>query len=86
MTKQNPKAKTSAARREAAVRTKSLRGIENCRVVDIGIGSFAECLKPGPATCTHALPFGYCFLCMHPRVDAIIENTKNQTRNGVLES
>ena len=75
MTKQNPKAKTN-----------SLRGIENCRVVDIGIGSFAECLKPGPATCSHALPFGYCFLCMHPRVDDIIENTKNQTHKGVLES
>jgi hypothetical protein len=86
MTKQNPKPKTSAARREAAVRTKSLRGIENCWVVDIGIGNFAECLKAGPATCSHALPFGYCFLCMHPRVDDIIENTKSQTRKGVLES
>jgi hypothetical protein len=86
MTKQNVKAKTSTARRKAAVRTKSLRGIENCRVVDIGIGNFAECLKPGPATCSHALPFGYCFLCMHPRVDDIIENTKDQTRKGVLTS
>ena len=67
-------------------RSKSMRGIENCRVVDIGIGSFAECLKAGPATCSHALPFGYCFLCMHPRVDEIIENTKKQAKMEVLKS
>jgi hypothetical protein len=75
MTKQTTKGKT-----------KSLRGIENCRVVDIGIGNFAECLKAGPATCSHALPFGYCFLCMHPHVDEIIENTKNQMRKVALKS
>jgi hypothetical protein len=57
-------------------KAKSLRGIHNCRVVEIGIGNFAECVQQGPATCSHALPFGYCFLCMHPRVDEIIENTK----------
>ena len=57
-------------------RSKSMRGIENCRVVEIGIANFAECVQQGPATCSHALPFGYCFLCMHPRLDEIIENTK----------
>ena len=57
-------------------RTKSLHGIENCRVLEIGISDFAECLQQGPASCAHALPFGYCFLCMHPRVSEIIENTK----------
>jgi hypothetical protein len=67
-------------------KSKSMRGIENCRVVDIGIGSFAECLKAGPATCSHALPFGYCFLCMHPRVDEIIENTKQQAKTEALKS
>ena len=67
-------------------KSKSMHGIENCRVVDIGIGSFAECLKAGPATCSHALPFGYCFLCMHPRVDEIIENTKKQAKAEVLKS
>jgi hypothetical protein len=86
MTKQRTKINTSTARREAAVRTKSLRGIENCRVVDIGIGNIAECLQAGPATCSHALPFGYCFLCMHPRVDDIIENTKNQAIKAVVKS
>ena len=70
----------------AKTRSKSMRGIEHCRVVDIGIGSFAECLKAGPATCSHALPFGYCFLCMHPRVDEIIENTKKQAKMEVLKS
>jgi len=54
----------------------SLRGIENCRVVEIGIGGVAECAQQGPATCSHALPFGYCFLCTHPRLSEIIENTK----------
>lgn len=65
MTKQTVKAKT-----------KSLHGLENCRVVEIGIDGFAECVQQGPAPCDHALPFGYCFLCMHPRLEDIIENTK----------
>jgi len=82
MTKQATKVQPSPA----AQRTKSLRGTENCRVVDIGVGNFGECLKAGPATCSHALPFGYCFLCMHPRVDEIIENTKNQMRKAALKS
>ena len=54
----------------------SLHGYKNCRVVEIGVGSFAECAKWGPVHCAHALPVGYRFLCMHPRVDDIIENTK----------
>ena len=52
------------------------RSIETCRVFDLGIGSFAECLKPGPSTCSYAVPFGYCFLCKHPQVNRLIENTK----------
>ncbi len=36
----------------------------------------AECVQQGPTPCSHALPFGYCFLCNHPRLDEIIENTK----------
>ena len=54
----------------------SMHGFENCRVVEIGIEKFAECLQQGPNTCSHALPFGYCFLCQHPRLAEIIENTK----------
>ena len=57
-------------------KTDSLQGFEDCRVLDVGIGNFGECMKAGPATCSHALPFGYCFLCMHPNIDQIIENTK----------
>jgi hypothetical protein len=64
------------AKQGMKVKTKSLRGIKNCRVVEIGIANFAECVQQGPATCSYALPFGYCFLCMHPRLDEIIENTK----------
>jgi hypothetical protein len=58
------------------VKSKSRGGIENCRVFDIGIPQFAECLQEGPSTCSYALPFGYCFLCKHPRLDEIIENTR----------
>ena len=64
------------AKQTVKTKAKSLRGIENCRVVDIGVDQFAECLKQGPATCSYALPFGYRFLCGHPRVGEIIENTK----------
>ena len=59
-----------------SIKAKSLRGIPNCRVVEIGIGDFAECTEWKAVNCSHALPFGYCFLCMHPRVDEIIDNTK----------
>ena len=60
----------------AKEKTKSLGRLQNCRVVEIGIADFAECVQQGPAPCSHALPFGYCFLCNHPRLDEIIENTK----------
>jgi len=58
------------------VKSGSMRGTENCRVLDLGIGKFAECLKQGPSTCSYAVPFGYCFLCKHPQIDRLIENTK----------
>lgn len=53
-----------------------MRGTEKCRVVEVGVEKFGECLKQGPSTCTYAMPFGYCFLCTHPHVDEIIEHTK----------
>lgn len=55
---------------------KPLGRYENCRVVALGVEKLGECLKEGPATCSYALPFGYCFLCKNPRVDEIIEHTK----------
>jgi hypothetical protein len=61
---------------QQTVKTKSLRGFENCRVLEVGVDGFAECLKQGPATCSYAMPFGYCFLCKNPRLDLMIENTK----------
>ena len=64
------------AESNAKTKKKSQRGIENCRAIEVGIGDFAECAQWGPVDCPHALPFGYCFLCMHPQVDEIIANSK----------
>jgi len=60
----------------AKSKSNSLGKLENCRVVEIGIAGFAECVQQGPAPCSHALPFGYCFLCGHPRLNELVENTK----------
>lgn len=51
--------------------------INNCRAVSLGESNFAECLLEGPNNCSYALPFGYCFLCQHPNLSQIVENTKN---------
>lgn len=59
------------------VKTKGSDSINDCHVIEIGIGDFAECAQWGPVTCEYAMPFGYSFLCMHPRVKDMIENTKN---------
>lgn len=64
------------------MKTKTVRkakprtNIKNCRVADIGISNMAECLKSGPCSCSYAVPFGYCFLCKHPRLNEIMENTR----------
>ncbi len=47
---------------------------KDCQVVDIGIDGFAECLMSGPNSCKYALPFGYCFLCGHPRVNEMLHH------------
>lgn len=60
----------------AKMKAKLVEELKNCRVSDIGIESFGECLQDGPSTCVYALPFGYCFLCGHPQVEKIIEKTK----------
>lgn len=70
-TEESKMAKTSANKK-----TNTRRGIEKCCCADIGISSMAECLQPGPCSCSYAIPFGYCFLCRHPRVNEIISNTK----------
>jgi hypothetical protein len=49
--------------------------IEDCRAVKIDKNNIAECMLVGPNTCSFALPFGYCFLCQHPRLNEILENT-----------
>lgn len=50
--------------------------IDDCRAVVVDKNNIAECLNTGPNSCSYALPFGYCFLCQHPRLDEIIDNTK----------
>jgi hypothetical protein len=70
---------------QKTAKSKALGRYENCRVLEIGIQKYGECLKQGPATCSYAVPFGYCFLCKNPRVDEIIENTKKlHARVGVF--
>jgi len=49
--------------------------ISECRAAWMGQEDFAECLCQGPNTCQFALPFGYAFLCQHPRVREIVDNT-----------
>ena len=65
MTKENVKAKSSP-----------LGILENCRVVEIGIDGYAECIPQGLVPCSRALLFDNHFLCTHPRLDEMIENTK----------
>jgi hypothetical protein len=65
-------------KQQTKAQKKPLGKLANCRVIETGIGSFAECAQWGPINCNHAMPFGYCYLCLHPRVDEIIENTKKQ--------
>ncbi len=62
MTKQNSKSTTSTT--------------PKCKVMGIGVDHFGECPQQGPQPCSHALPFGYCFLCTHPRVDEMIADTR----------
>jgi hypothetical protein len=59
--------------------------IDDCRAVSIDKNNIAECLLIGPNTCLFALPFGYCFLCQHPRLSEILENTKNQVANTTIK-
>ena len=55
---------------------RNLSRIENCRSWKSVWSILRNVLQQGPQPCSHALPFGYCFLCTHPQVDEIIENTK----------
>jgi len=50
--------------------------LKDCRVSSVGVDNFAECLMEGPNECPHALAFGYCFLCQHPRVNEMLEHSK----------
>ncbi len=61
--------------------------IADCRAESVGIVGFAECLRAGPNACAYALPFGYAFLCRHPRTSEIIEKTqKEKPRRAAAQS
>ncbi len=50
--------------------------LADCRAEAIGLSGFAECRCEGPNACAYALPFGYAFLCQHPRLNEILENSR----------
>jgi hypothetical protein len=50
--------------------------VPDCQVLDLGIDGYAECPRSGPNTCSYALPFGYAFLCHHPRLTEIAERSR----------
>ncbi len=52
--------------------------IAECRALNIGVSGFAECQCVGPSNCAYALPFGYAFLCQHPRIEEIVANTEKE--------
>ena len=64
MTKQNAKSATKPS------------STPKCQVQAVGVENFGVCPQQGPQPCSYAMPFGYCFLCTHPRVDEMIENTR----------
>ncbi len=42
-------------------------GLENiCKVKDIGLKDYLDCLEESPLKCTFALPFGGAYLCRCP--------------------
>ncbi len=66
--------------------TETTGDISRCRALDVGIKDFAECLCAGPNACQFALPFGYAFLCRHPRMSEILENTRKLGQAITAES
>jgi hypothetical protein len=68
--------------KQIAKSTRKSASTPQCRVMEIGVDHFGECPQQGPQPCSHAMPFGYCFLCTHPRVDEMIENTRKAEMLG----
>ncbi len=70
--------------KKANPKSRPLPDIKDCCVADIGIDGFAECQMSGPNLCPYALPFGYCFLCQHPRLDEILAKSKERHTAAAL--
>lgn len=60
----------------ASARSGAPPRLSNCRTLDIGISGYVECLCSGPNPCHYVMPFGYSFLCNHPRLLEMAERTK----------
>ncbi len=50
--------------------------LSQCRVANLGTDTYVECLCAGPNDCRYALPFGYAFLCQHPKFNAFLLKEK----------
>ena len=59
-------------------RPADIQEIADCRALNIGVSGFAECQCDGPNSCPYALPFGYAFLCRHPRMGEIVAQTERE--------
>ena len=67
---------------EEEIAKRSAVEIEQCRALTVGISGFAECACGGPNSCAYALPFGYAFLCQHPRLEEIVKRTLSQATSA----
>ena len=55
---------------------RTLPDVQICRVRDIGITDFADCLVQNPFECKYAPSFGNGFLCQHPDWKEICQKTR----------
>ena len=66
----------------ARERPEAKTDIADCRALDLGIAAYGECACRGPNDCPFAMPFGYAFLCHHPRLSEIMEHNP-QALSGI---
>jgi hypothetical protein len=59
--------------------------IESCATLDLGTAGYAECLRAGPNACRFALPFGYAFLCHHPKLSEIMSRGNQLQATRVMD-
>jgi len=67
------------------LKSKDSFNTKDCCVSDVGLTGFAECQMSGPNQCPYAMPFGYSFLCQHPRLNKIMAKSKERQSTAVLK-